>query len=794
MNKHQRNFNRTLAAILASLLTSAAAVPSVYAVPEIIYPDGMNCVLVSGDNAVFNVEKADIDGNIYAHDNITFYGSESMEVDGFAGSHGNISDNISVSAEDTTRYTIPDFSSAIERNAQYSKMLESSTEISETELDITDSIYVSGKLTLDEVKLKGQGYVTAEDTIKCHLIQNENSDDYVVFYSQDGDIIISGSELTINGIIYAQNGKVIFNVKKLTVNGGIYAEDVEFNGTVLSLNETDKYDTLVTDRLTVEAGQDREIYIGDSLTLKGSSNYENISYQWSSDESVSFDNANSQTTLASFSKVGTYTVKLTGTLNTMSDSDTLTVKVNPDPSKTFTTTDDFSAGKLNGTAVNDDSLTLAKENKTVSEINESYISQGVSGINVESTVSKDRITSQSDELGITYDLKGVGSTAGVEEQGIDFVFLIDNSGSMYGEYLQNAQEAAKTILTYMREGDRYAISDLGRVHIGFTDDKELLEAEIDKVRSGSGSSEPDDGINIVNQLFDEQSSENRQKYIILLADGEAYDSDYSMDTMKQYSQDAADRNIKIFALAMRNDIQNMQEAAIITKGIYKNAPDGETIRKFMEKFGAEIFNSAARNVLFKTTVADINKIDLENISPVPSAITENDDGSAEISWSLDTFEIDEEKSIYIPVKSDLFAENGYERITYNTALYYNDKEGKGQKTYMDDVTLPCDTYTDEGTWSAVYDSQRDNCEWTGIYWNGIYPSDTSADVYISVSNDGIHYTADKKVVNYTVPKNLRGRYIRVRVDLRKGSDGSSPIIDDITVILSNFNPSIVLLF
>lgn len=780
MNKPKKNFNRILSMILASLITAAAAVPAVYAVPENVYPEGMNCVLVSDDDVSFNVEKAEIDGNIYAHDNINFYGSQSVKVEGFTSSHGSISEKITASKTNNASYKVPDFSAAIERNAQYSKMLESSTEISETELDITDSIYVSGKLTLDEVKLKGQGYVTAEDTIKCHLIQNENSDDdYVVFYSKDGDIIISGSELTINGIIYAPNGKVIFNVKKLTVNGGIYAEDVEFNGTELSLNKNQKYDTLVTDKLTIQAGEDREIYVGESLELEGSSNYENVIYKWSSDESVSFENADSKKTLAKFSKVGTYTVKLTGTLNLLFGSDTLTVKVNPDPSKTFTTNGDFSAGELNGTAANDDSLTLAKENKTVSEINKSYISQGVSGINVDSNISKDKITSQSDEFGIRYNLKGVGSTKNVEDEGVDFVFAIDNSGSMYGDYLKNAQEAARTILSYMHEGDRYAITDLGRLHIDFTDDKELLEKEIDNVCSGSGSSEMGDGILISNELFAEKSSENRQKYIMLLTDGE--DSN-NIEKVHKIAQDSADNNIKIFSLAMHSEMRNLQDAAIISRGIYKHCPDAETIKTFMEKLGAEIFNSAARNTLFKTTVADSSKIDFENISPAPSSVTKNDDGSAEISWSLDTFEIDEEKSIYIPVKSDLFAENGYERITYNTALYYNDKEGKGQKTYIDDVTLPCDTYADEGTWSAVYDSQRDNCEWTGIYWNGIYPSDTSADVYISVSNDGINYTADKKVVNYTVPENLRGRYIRVRVDLKKGSDGSSPIINDITVI------------
>lgn len=781
MHKYQRKFNKVLAVLLSAVLTCAAASPAVYAVPQIVYPEGKDCVLVSDDNALFNVEKADVNGNIYAHDNIHFYGSDRMTVTGSAGAYGHISDNIAVSGQEAAACTVPDFTDAIDKKARYAARFDSSITLSETTLDISEDVYVQGTLTLDEVTLTGGGYVTAEGTIRCDSIRNEDSG-YCVLYSQNGDIIINASSLTINGILYAPRGRVIFNVKHLTVNGGVYAEDIAFNGTELSLNKTDRYDTLVTEKLTVEAGPDREIYVGESLVLEGTANYGGVSYQWSGDESIAFEDAAAASTAAVFSQVGTYTVQLTGRLHTMTDTDTLTVRVNPDPSRTFTTTADFRSGDNSGTAAAHDALTLDKEQKTASEQQKSYPSSSVSGIHVNSIISKDRITGTADQIDIRYQLQGMASTAGAEEQGVDFVFLIDNSGSMSGEYLTNAQEAARTILTFMRPGDRYAISDLGRLHIGFTDDQEVLAREIDNVRSGSGSSEPDDGIRIVTELFDEQSTPERQKYIIILADGEAYDSDYSMESMKQAAQAAADRNIRIFALAMRNDIQNMQEAAIISKGIYKNAPDGATIKKFMEQFGDEIFNAAARNILFKTTVADKNLVDWESIAPAPSAVTEQPDGSAEIAWSFDALDVDKTQDIRIPVRSDRFAASGYTRLTSQTALYYNDKEGKGQKTYPDDITLPCDTYRDNGSWTAVYDSQREQCVWTGIYWNGHYPSDASADVYVSVSEDGKLYTAEQQIQNYTVPEALRGRYIRIRAELHKGSDGSVPTIDDITVI------------
>lgn len=778
--KMKKPFLKTVSVTLASLLAFSSLSPLTYALPEITYPDGMDCVLVSDDNAIFNVENAVVKGNIYAHDNIGFYGSKSMKVDGFADSKGSVDSNIEADkSENTSGYKVPDFSAAIEKNAKYGKIFDSDSEISNTELDATEGICVNGKLKLDEVTLVGGGYITANGTIKCNLIQSKDTtDNYAVIYSKDGDIIISGSNLTINGIIYAPNGKVIFNVKNLTVNGGVYAENVEFNGTNLNLNKTENYNFLVTEKLTVDAGEDREIYVGDTLDFEGTSNYEGVSYKWTADESISFENPESQNTTATFSKAGTYKITLTGTVGDMKAEDSLNIKVNPDPSKVFTTDKDFETGKTDGTAADDNTLTLEKEQKTSNEINKTYVSEGVSGINVDSTVTKDKITSKSDELSINYNLTGVGSKE-TEKQGVDFVFLIDNSGSMSGAYLENAQQAAKTIMTYMNEGDRYAISDLGRVHIGFTDDADVLDREIDYVKSGSGSSEMTNGIVIANKLFDEQSSENRQKYILLLTDGE---DSASTERTIEVAQESADRNIKIFALAMRNEMQDMQEAAITTKGIYKHCPDAEAIKKFMEQFGAEIFNAAAKNVLFKTTVADINKIDLENISPAPSAVNKNDDGSAEISWSFNTFEIDEVNNISIPVKCDTFPEGGYESLTYNTALYYNDKEGKGHKTYIDDVTLPCDTHKDSGTWEGIYDSKRENCNWTGIYWNALYPADSSANVYVAVSNDGVNFTENKKIENYTVPEDLNGRYIRIRIEMKKASDGSVPVFDDITVI------------
>lgn len=69
----------------------------------------------------------------------------------------------------------------------------------------------------------------------------ETTSEPTVIYSVNGDITITGNEITINGIIYAPNGRVTINANNLTVNGRIVADEIIDSGSILTVtaSETD---------------------------------------------------------------------------------------------------------------------------------------------------------------------------------------------------------------------------------------------------------------------------------------------------------------------------------------------------------------------------------------------------------------------------------------------------------------------------------------------------------------------------------------------------------------------------
>lgn len=770
---------KTISVVLSALMIVSTLTPTVSAFANVQYPDALDCVVVAEDKALFNVDNVIVDGNVYAHDELSFTGSNSMKVNGFASSKVEVNGEITSSTPDEAKiYRIDDFADTIERNTEYEMVVNNDLVLQNTELDATENIKINGSAKLDEVELAGGNNITASKDIVLNLIQNEVSDEYYVVYSENGNITVNGSNLTLNGILYAPYGNITFNVKNLVINGAVYADNVKFNGTTLRINKNEVAENLVTEKLTIDAGEDKEIYVAESIELNGTSNYHDVDFTWSSDESVVFKNANSNNTEAIFTKTGTYTLKLSGAIKDLFASDEIKIVVKPDPTKTFTDDNEFMSGENNNTVAEDGSLTLASSEATSDEAKKSYFYEGVSGINADRTISKNVITSNNDELDISYKLTGVGSVE--EDKGIDFIFVIDNSGSMWGEPINNAKEAVKTIRSYMRKNDRCAIGDLYRVTTPLTDDEGAINNGINSIGRGNGSSEMGNGLTAAYKHFDEYSTDNRQKYIMLLSDGE---NSYSVEKTDAIAQECANRGIKVYSLDMNTDSLNMQNAAIITKGVYKRCPSSEAIRIFMEKLAFEAFNTSARNVVLKTTVADINMVDMENISPVPLSVTKSEnDSSAVISWSYDSIEIDEIKDIKISVKYDLFPKSGYAQITRNTALYYNDNDGAGHSIYLDDIILPCVTYAESGEWTGVYDSGRNNCDWTGIYWNGTFASNSYAKLFVAVSDNGTDYSNNVEVSNYDDLKLIKGRFIRITAKLYRGTDGSAPVIDDITVI------------
>ena len=445
--------------------------------------------------------------------------------------------------------------------------------------------------------------------------------------------------------------------------------------------------------------------------------------------------------------------------------------------KTYTTNEDFSDGTLDGVRLTvPNQLILAEKTEENNEPVQKIFGDADSGNGVKLSYSADKnfVSQNGETVSITYGLSGFGEIQN-EENAIDLVILIDESGSMIGERMNNAKDASKKVVAQMKPGDRCAIMGFSTIiHTTqtFTSDKEKLNTAIDKI-TYTGGTDIGKGLKNAIELFNDDS---RQKYIMLISDGEDNSASSAM------AATAGEKGIRILAMMVGTGSLQMQTIAINSNGIYKNAPTAEDIGKIMKYFASEVFNTAGRNTTFKTTVKDKNYIDLNAVTPKPDNIIENEDGSITLEWTYDRISINETENITLPVYAK--SETGFADLIYDTSCVYYDKNGKPNVIYADDVSIPVSEYVSDGKWTAVFDSDQADTKWSGIYWNGIRYGDGQIRVSAAVSDDGSVFGEAVPVSNYG-SVDLTGRYIRLNVDMSVSSDGKTPELFDITVTSEN---------
>jgi len=97
-----------------------------------------------------------------------------------------------------------------------------------------------------------------------------------------------------------------------------------------------------------------------------------------------------------------------------------------------------------------------------------------------------------------------------------------------------------------------------------------------------------------------------------------------------------------------------------------------------------------------------------------------------------------------------------------------------------------------GSWSTVYDSGEADTEWGTIDWNGLVNGDGSLNVVVESSNDGINFGSQEVAVSGSQLNVSNGRYLKVTVNFKRSSDGSSPILYDLTLKTATLNNAPVL--
>lgn len=88
---------------------------------------------------------------------------------------------------------------------------------------------------------------------------------------------------------------------------------------------------------------------------------------------------------------------------------------------------------------------------------------------------------------------------------------------------------------------------------------------------------------------------------------------------------------------------------------------------------------------------------------------------------------------------------------------------------------------DNGTYEYVLDSQKDDVKWSTIEWKPEELEESTVDIYVSSSTDGINFSNPVEVNNKDTLTIPNGRYVRVKVHLHRGASGNSPVLNSILV-------------
>lgn len=777
MNKFRRMTVRVSSAFVAVVsgitFLPLAPVTAALAESDTVYsPESGMFAFHSESDILLNESEVTVNGSIYAADKLDFTGEqENLSVSGEL-----------LSGEDNAVCEVPDYTDIIDCDAEYDFKYDGDKEISDSVINLSESsLYTTGSMKINHAELTGEGNITASEDIDMELCSSENLQQAVIM-SEKGDISLNAANLSFSGVLYAPEGKVTVNAKQLNFTGVIYAEEIELNGTYLNV----QYKDYIPDALVCRAGEEDIVHVqqGKEITLAGFCNYDDAEVRYTvapeQEQNVELKKDDTLSPTFIFKEPGEYEVTLTALRDGETAVDTIKIYVTFGAVVHYTSSEDFESGELLGLNEQKDELKLLSESKAEESLSGSYNLNDESGISVKSSQNKSVLASSGDSLELSYELNGYGKTE--SGNGSDVILVIDNSGSVSG-MVPTIKETSLQILDFMGPNDRFGIASLDQTNTVLTDSKKALTEAVGKY-SLTGGSDYGNGLKVAMDMFDEKSTD-RNKYIILLADGENSSSDdiVAEDTAKL----AAENGVKIYSFEINpfsnnfSDTRTMQQIAIETGGAYKLCPSAEAISAFMLNMADSIYNLAARNVTFTTTIVNSGWMNSFSAGKAPDSIVYNEDGSATVSWNYNSFEIGETDRLMLDLKTDMPGNSGYELITTDTKLIYYGDSGEGSIIYLDDVITGKNDFTESGTWSSrVFDSKKDSCTWSLVNWNAGYCGDSEINVYLSTSSDGINFSSPVQVSNGQ-QLNLRGRYIRTFIRMNASEDGETPVLYDLSV-------------
>ncbi|MFB1064480.1 VWA domain-containing protein [Natrinema sp. H-ect4] len=198
-----------------------------------------------------------------------------------------------------------------------------------------------------------------------------------------------------------------------------------------------------------------------------------------------------------------------------------------------------------------------------------------------------RIEEWEDETSDTITLDGNQTDGdvnnGSEVETADFVFVIDESGSMGGSPIHYAELAGKRFvgaLTDDERAGRVGYASGANLDQPLTSDHDAVNSSLERLSAGGGT-DTEAGLRVGLDHLEENSWENRSEVMILLSDGNSNSGSYP----RSVAEDAADAGVEISTVGLGNGIDEneLREIAAITGGDFYHVEREEDLPDTFER-------------------------------------------------------------------------------------------------------------------------------------------------------------------------------------------------------------------
>uniref|UniRef100_A0A8A2VG66 VWA domain-containing protein n=1 Tax=Haloterrigena alkaliphila TaxID=2816475 RepID=A0A8A2VG66_9EURY len=178
---------------------------------------------------------------------------------------------------------------------------------------------------------------------------------------------------------------------------------------------------------------------------------------------------------------------------------------------------------------------------------------------------------------------GGGDDGAGDPQQTDFVFVMDESGSMSGSPIYYSRLAAKRFVDALLDGDRAGLvgyDSNANLLQELTRDHDSLNASIESLSAGGGT-HTEAGLRTGLQHLEANGMENRSQVMLLLSDGKSNYGSYP----RRVAEDAADRGIQISTVGLGNSIDEdeLRSIADSTGGDYYHVADEKDLPETFER-------------------------------------------------------------------------------------------------------------------------------------------------------------------------------------------------------------------